>query len=272
MQVRVDGVVAAVLQLVGLQFRRDADAAPLLAAQVHDDAAAGVCDGGHRVIELGAAVAPAGAEDVTSQALAVNADEHRVAAAGVAHDEGQVVDAVDLGPPRLAGERAMTRRQRRLGDLADVPLGAQPVPPELGDGDHWQPMREGERLELRTPRHGVSVRGDDLGEHPGGLAPGEPGQIDRGLRVPGALEHPARAAAQRQDVAGANEVPGDGARIGERPERARAVGGRDARRDAPGQVDRHRERGALRLLVVADHQRQVELVELRPWESGADDA
>ena len=120
-QVRVDGVVAAVLQLVGLQFGRDADAAPLLAAQVHDDAAAGVCDGGHRVIELGAAVAPAGAEDVTSQALAVNADEHRVAAAGVAHDEGQVVDAVDLGPPRLAGERAMTRRQRRLGDLADAP-------------------------------------------------------------------------------------------------------------------------------------------------------
>ena len=107
MQVGVHGVVAAVLQLVGPQLRCDADAAPLMAAQVNDDATAGVRDGGHRVVELGAAVAPARAEDVTGEALAVYADEHRVAPAGVAHDEGQVVDAVDLRPPRLAAERAV---------------------------------------------------------------------------------------------------------------------------------------------------------------------
>ena len=83
-------------------------------------------------------------------------------------------------------------------------------------------------------------------EHAHGLAPGEPSEIDRRLRVPGALEHAAGAAAQRQDVARADEVAGDGVRIGERAERSRAIGGRDARRDPVSEVDRHRERGALR--------------------------
>ena len=54
------------------------------------------CDGGHRVVELGAAVAAARAEDVAGQALAVHADEHRLVAARSRPDEGEVVDAVDL--------------------------------------------------------------------------------------------------------------------------------------------------------------------------------
>ena len=74
-------------------------------------------------------------------------------------------------------------------------------------------MREGERLQApdaapwRVCPGGRPRRAPRRARRPGR----KPGQIDRGLRVPGALEHPARAAAQRQDVAGANEVPGDGA-------------------------------------------------------------
>ena len=184
---------------------------------------------GHRIVELGAAVAAARAEDVTGQALAVHADEHRLVRARIALDEREVIDAVDLRPPRLAGERPVARGHRRLGHLVDEPLGAQAVAPERGDADHRQPMRERERLELGPPRHRTPVRADDLREHAHGLAPGEPSEIDRRFRMPGALEHAARPAAQRQDVARADEVAGDGVRIGERSERSRAIGGRDAR-------------------------------------------
>src|SRR4051812_30945934 len=102
--VGIDGVVAAVLQLVGLQLGGDPDAAALVPTQVDDDPAARGRDGGHRIVELGAAVAPARAEHVAGQALAVHADEQRVLPAWIALDEREVIDAVDLRPPRLTAE------------------------------------------------------------------------------------------------------------------------------------------------------------------------
>ena len=56
-EVGVDGVAAAVLQLVGLQLGDQADAAALVAAQVDHDAAALLDDPRQRLVELGAAVA-----------------------------------------------------------------------------------------------------------------------------------------------------------------------------------------------------------------------
>ena len=51
-----------------------------------------------------------------------------------------------------------------------------------------------------------------------------------------------------------------------------AVGGRDARRRAVPEVDRVGERGAVRLGVVLDHQRETELVAALPRQRHADDA
>ena len=72
LDVRVDRVVALVLQAVGADLVADADAAALVAAQVDDHAEALLGDPLHRRVELHAAVAAQRPEHVTGQALAVH--------------------------------------------------------------------------------------------------------------------------------------------------------------------------------------------------------
>ena len=69
--VRLDRVVALLLELVGPQLVEQADAAPLL-EQVEQHAPALLGDRLDRAVELVAAVAALGAEDVAGQALAVD--------------------------------------------------------------------------------------------------------------------------------------------------------------------------------------------------------
>ena len=159
---------------------------------------------------------------------------------------------------------------RRLGDLADEPLGAQAVAPELGDRDHRQPMRAGERLELAAAAPSRVRSGVTTSERtPAGWSPASRARSTAASVWPGRSSTPPGRLRSGKMWPGRTKSAGDGVRIGERAERPRAVGGRDARRDARGEVDRDRERGALPLSVVADHQRQVELVEPLAWESAA---
>ena len=78
LEVRVDGVEALVLQVVGAQLVEQADAAALL-GEVEQHAAALVLDHRERRLELLAAVAAQRVEDVAGQALGVHAHEHVVA-------------------------------------------------------------------------------------------------------------------------------------------------------------------------------------------------
>ena len=80
-EVGVDGVATAVLQLVGLQLGDEADAASLVAAEVDHHSPALGDDRPQRLVELGTAVAALAAEDVAGQALAVDAGQHRLALA-----------------------------------------------------------------------------------------------------------------------------------------------------------------------------------------------
>ena len=66
-------------KLVGLELGHEADAAALLIF-VEEDAGAGFGDGGEGELELLAAVAAEGVEDVTGEALGVDADDGRYAA------------------------------------------------------------------------------------------------------------------------------------------------------------------------------------------------
>ena len=75
LEVRVDGVEAVLLELVGAQLVEQADAATLL-REVEEHAAALVLDPLQRVVELLAAVAAQRVEDVAGQALRVHADQH----------------------------------------------------------------------------------------------------------------------------------------------------------------------------------------------------
>src|SRR5262245_19599221 len=65
------------LELVGLELGQEANALAFL-THVEHDALAGLADLRHGLVELGTAVAQATAEDVTGEALAVNADQHRL--------------------------------------------------------------------------------------------------------------------------------------------------------------------------------------------------
>jgi hypothetical protein len=78
-------------------------------------------------------------------------------------------------------------------------------------------------------------------------------QVDRRLGVPGAHQDPARAADQREDVAGPDEVLG--ARIGVRQgaHGLAALLGGDAGGEADAIVDRDRERGAEGRVVLRHH-------------------
>ncbi len=127
-QVRVDGVVAGVLQLIGLQLVHQTDAAALVPAHVEHHAAAFAGHHRHRGVQLRTAVAAPGAEHVTGQAFRVHPDQHVVAVTGragdVAADQRDVLDV--LVDARVADrpELAVPGRDAGLGDALDVLLDA----------------------------------------------------------------------------------------------------------------------------------------------------
>ncbi len=94
-----------------------ADAAPLVAAQVEDDAATLGADGAQRLLQLRAAVAAQRAEDVAGQALGVDPDQHVLAlrqpsvGGQAAGHQDDVLDPVGLAAVADGGEVAVRRGQ-----------------------------------------------------------------------------------------------------------------------------------------------------------------
>ena len=125
----------------------------------------------------------------------------------------------------------------------------------------FRPCSRAEADQLRQPRH-RPVLVHDLADHAGREEPGEPGEVDGGLGVTGALEHAALAVPQREDVARAWKVLRRG-RAGSTI--ARIVVARSAAdipvRDPAAGVHRHGECRVALIGVVGDHQRDLELVE-----------
>ena len=83
--ISLDGVAAMVLQFVGAELGHEADPAAFLLL-VEKDACASFADFFERELQLEAAVAAEGTEDVAGEALRVNADERR-RGVDVTHDE-----------------------------------------------------------------------------------------------------------------------------------------------------------------------------------------
>ena len=274
-EVGVDGVAAAVLQLVGLQLGDEADAASLVAAEVDHHSPALGDDRPQRLVELGTAVAALAAEDVAGQALAVDAGQHRLAvrdgARHVAVRQRDVLAVVDGDPVAVGGELAVPGGQPGLGDALDVALVAAAVAHQVLDRDHREAVLVGELPQLRGPLHRAVVV-DDLDEHAGGREAGQPGEVDRCLGVPAAHQHAALAVAQREHVARAGELPRLGRGVGQRPRGAGAVGGADPGGDAVAGVDGDRVGRAQLVLVVGRHQRDLEPLEHVARHRHADDA
>ena len=107
---------------------------------------------------------------------------------------------------------------------------------------------------------------------PGRVQAGEPREVDRRLGLADPLEHAARLRAQREDVAGLDEVARLRVRRDRDLDRVAAIGGRDAGRDALARLDRDGEGRAERRLVALGHRAQAELVGALLGEAEADQA
>ena len=94
--------------------------------------------------------------------------------------------------------------------------------------------------------------------------PGEPAEIDRGLGMAGAHEHAAVPGDQREDVAGPHEIGSAHVVVGEAAHRVACA--RSAEMpvvSAVPEVDRDREGGAVRRVVVGHHRLEAQPARLR---------
>ncbi len=208
-EVRVDGIGAAILEVVGAQLAEQADAAALMSAQIEHDAAALGRDRCHRRVQLRAAVAPVGAEHVARQAFGVHAHQGVLAvpagSADVAEHQGNVLSPVHRVQVAERPPVAELVRHPGLDHPSYGLLGVAAVLNQLGDGDQREAMLVGECAQLRKPGHRAVVV-EDLGDHAGLGQAGEPGQVHRGLGVPGAAQYAALGVAQREDMAGPDDL------------------------------------------------------------------
>ncbi len=222
--------------------------------------------------QLRAAIAAQRPEGVTGQTFGVDPHEDVALAPDIAPHHGQVVLAVELGlvdVPREVAE--FGGDPRRTGDALHQLVLVAPVPDEIGDGDELQPVRLGELLELGQARHAGLVGRHELAQHPGGVQARRRHEIDGGLGVAGALQHPASLVPKREDVTRTVELARAGVGVDERVDRRGPVFGGDARRGPVAVVDADGEGGALRFGVLAHHERKLERIGALGEQRHADD-
>ncbi len=215
--------------------------------------------------------AVATAKDVGEHVGAVHAHEGGRDAVEAAEGQGKVVTPVEPAAKNVGGELAVGGDEGMLGDFLDEFVLLQPVGDELLDGDHLEPEALPELHQLGQALHRAVVI-DQFADDAAGLEPGQHGEIYSRLGVAGALQHAARAGAQREHVAGLHQLVGAGIGIGEYLDRDGAIIGADAGRDALGGVHRDGEIGALDLAVARHHRSEAEAVELMAEHGHAHDA
>jgi hypothetical protein len=151
-------------------------------------------------VQLDAAVAALGAEDVAGETLGVHPHQHVRLSRDLAVDQRDVLRAVDVVPVADDGELAEVGRNPRLGHPVDQLLGLQPVGDELGHGDEGEPSRSA--IAWRSARRAMVPSGFRISQiTPAGTSPRD-GQVDAGLGLPHPLQHAARPGAERKDVPG----------------------------------------------------------------------
>ena len=244
--------------MIGSQLVDESDATAFL-AHVEHQTLAFLVNHLHGAVQLFAAVALAGAEDVAGGAGGVHAHHHGFAVFPVALLEGQVGGAVvEL---RISNQLKITPLRWQFNFLfpADQGLLLQTVGNQFfdaGDGDavflsHFQQFgKTGHR----------AVRVDDFDEGAHGFEAGEFQQIDGSLGVACADQHTTVTGAQGVHVSRAAEVGGLHRLVGQRVDGSGAVVHGDARRATMAQkVNGHGEGGLVDGRVVGDLHLEVQL-------------
>src|SRR5215213_2288921 len=190
--------------------------------QINDDAAAFFLDLGHRLAENLRA-----AQHVANHVAAMQSRQHRSAVADVAQDEGHVADLIE---GRDIGKGAQLADLRRYGEFSDTfhqLVACLSIRDQISDGDALELVLLGEGGELRPAHHGAVVV-HQLRQHADGRKTRKPAEIDTGLRVAGAHQHPALLGDERKDMAGPHKIRRAAIAIGQPAHGIGAFFGRDA--------------------------------------------
>ena len=171
----------------------------------------------------------------------MHAHEHVVLVLDLALHHRHVVLLVDQRAEADHVELAERGGQPRLHHPLDELVVQPAVGDQVGDRDHLELVLAAVLDEVVHPRHRAVVV-HHLADHARRREPRQAGQVDGGLGLPGALEHPALLGLQREDVAGLDEVTGAGGRVDRGLDRAGTVVGGDAGGDALAGLDRDGER------------------------------
>jgi hypothetical protein len=165
----------------------------------------------------------------------VHPDQHTtIGSAGlrdVAHDQRQVLAAIQRGAVGRGPERAEGGGHAGGGDLLDQSLGGPPVSDEVRDRQQRQVVLPGEVGDAGAGGH-RSVVGGELGDHAHPGQAGQCGEVDGCLGVAGTNEHAALSGPEREHVPGTAQLVGFGRGIGQCAHGRGAVGGRHARSGA----------------------------------------
>ena len=269
LEVGLHGVQPLLLELVGMEFCRQANAAALL-PEVEQHAAF-LRNAAHGGMELAAAVAAAGAEDVPGKAFAVHAHQRGLVRGDFPVHQGQVKGSVQMGFVKMAGEFSVVRRHFDGFHQAYLLFLGPAVFNELGHGAGFQSMFFLEAAQVPRAGHGA-VFLHDFTAHAGRLEARHAHKVNGGFRVAGAAQHPAGNGAQREGVAGLHEVVDGGPGIRQRADGQGTFRGADARGDVMGRVYGDGEGRGHVFPVDGGHERELESVRAFRGKRGADKA
>ena len=107
----------------------------------------------HGLVQLGPAITAPRPEDVAGQTFAVHAHEHVRVRPDVAHDQGEVMLAVELGTIKVEVKLAVVGRHLHHLDLLNELLARPPEMDERFDRAKLELMPAGELPQLGQPGH-----------------------------------------------------------------------------------------------------------------------
>ena len=267
--VGLDGVEPCFLELVGVDFCGQTDAAAFL-AEVKEHPAF-LADAFHGGSELLAAIAAFGEKYITREAFRMHADEGGFFWVDFTHDHREMVGALGINLIEVATEITVFRGHVHDFISAHEFLGAAAVLDELGDGAGFESVFFLIRAEFSNTGHGAVIVHDFADDTCGGKS-GESGEIDGSLSVTGAAQGAAWHGLERENVAGLHEGIGTDGGVSEQLDRAGSIGRGDAGADARCGIDSDGEGGALDLAIATCHRRQIQCIGTLAADGGADQA
>jgi len=156
-RIGIYGVAPVVLQFIGSDLVDQADAAPFL-AHINNDALPRIADHSHRGVQLIAAVAAVGTENISGGAFRMHTNQNIVVRSYLSHYQSQMECIVNI--VFINGQMefpAVARGQFCRSRFMNQRFVAHTVFDQIGDGGDFQIVLMSEDFQIRHPRHRAIV-------------------------------------------------------------------------------------------------------------------